>query len=169
LVAVDVGTGSGCLAVTLALESPVSIDVHATDISSDALDVARRNAALLGAAVTFHHGSLLADGPALVDLVISNPPYVPLADRGTLAPDVAEFEPSVALFAGEDGLEVVRALIPAARRILAPGGALMLEIGIGQAGAVEALLDAAGFTAVEPHDDLQGIPRVIVGHMPAAP
>jgi len=167
LVAVDVGTGSGCLAVTLALESPVSIDVHATDISEGALDMARRNAGTLGAAVTFHHCSLLAGGLAPVDLVISNPPYVPLADRSTLAPDVAEFEPSTALFAGESGLEVVRALIPAAWRILSPGGALMLEIGIGQAGAVEALLGTAGFAAVERHDDLQGIPRIIIGHVPA--
>ena len=165
----DIGTGTGCVAVTLALESPaVHVDIHATDICTAALDVARGNANRLGAtAVTFHHGSLVADIAAPIDLVASNPPYVPAGDRQTLAPDVAEYEPHAALFAGIDGLDVIRQLIPAARHVLAPGGALLLEIGIGQADDVCDRLDTEGFVNLERRRDLQGIPRIIAGHVPA--
>jgi release factor glutamine methyltransferase len=168
---IDVGTGTGCVAVTLALELPATSPprMAATDISAAAIDVARDNAARLGAAtVTFHHGRLLADAHTPVDLVISNPPYVPQRDRDSLEPDVVQYEPHTALFAGHDGLEVIRHLIPEAHRALAPGGALMMEIGIHQSDVVGELLRAAGFVKIERHPDLQGIPRTIVGHKPPA-
>lgn len=163
---VDVGTGSGCVAITLALEAEArpGVTFSATDISTGALAVARDNATRLGAtAVAFLTGHLLADTALPVDLIVSNPPYVPARDRDTLQPDVRLFEPASALFAGDEGLDLIRELVPAARRALAPGGALMMEIGDGQADAVCALLDAAGFSHVQRQPDLQGIPRIIIG------
>lgn len=168
---VDVGTGTGCIAISIALESrdPANTAVVATDTSAEALAVARANAVELGAtAVDFRLGHLLAQAPAPVDLIVSNPPYVAERDRSTLAADVERYEPATALFAGEDGLDVIRELIQTARRTLEPQGALMMEIGAGQADGVAALCDAAGFTAVQRHPDLQGIDRVIVAHMPGA-
>lgn len=162
---VDVGTGSGCIAVAIAVSRP-DARVLALDRSRPALAVARRNAA--------HHDvrgrvrlaaadllSAVASG-GLVDVIVSNPPYVP---DGSLdvAPDVRRHEPRLALFAGRDGLDVVRRLIGAAGRVLRPGGYLLMEIGAGQADAVaEHALDADTWT-VEPFRlDLQGIPRVAV-------
>ncbi len=166
---VDVGTGSGCIAITLALEATSAV-VHATDISADALAVARDNATHLGAgAVHFHCGSLLADVALPVDLIVSNPPYVSAQDRFSLQPDVADHEPATALFGGDDGLEVIRHLIPEARRGLAAGGVLIMEIGIGQADNIAGLLEAAGFAGIERHADLQGIARVIEAHVPGPP
>jgi release factor glutamine methyltransferase len=162
---VDVGTGTGCIAVTLARESDREPHptIWATDISTGALDMARVNAGQLGARnIEFQHGHLLAGLPLPVDLIVSNPPYVAGRDRDTLPPDVGTFEPSQALFGGEDGLEVIRELVPAARRALAPGGALMMEIGAGQAAIVAALATAHGFAQVESRSDLQGIARVII-------
>lgn len=161
---VDIGTGSGCVAITLALEAGArpGLMFTATDISTGALSVARDNATRLGATtVVFRTGHLLADTALPVDLIVSNPPYVPARDRDTLQPDVRLFEPATALFAGDDGLDLIRELVPAARRALAPGGALMMEIGDGQADAVCALLDAEGFSHVQRQPDLQGIPRII--------
>jgi release factor glutamine methyltransferase len=160
----DVGTGTGCLAITLALEAPApGAIVMATDISNAALAVARDNAARLGAtAVEFHHGHLLADVEPPMHLIVSNPPYVPARDRDTLSPDVGRFEPAQALFAGDDGLDVIRELVPLAKRALAPDGCLMMEIGAGQADAVIALIQASGFQQVQQAPDLQGIPRVII-------
>jgi release factor glutamine methyltransferase len=168
---IDVGTGTGCIAVTLALECPPSLAVaiDATDISAEALGTARDNAGRLGATgVNFHLGSLLADAARPVDLVVSNPPYVPARDKDGLQAEVVGFEPHGALFGGDDGLDLIRQLIPAVRHALAAGGALMMEIGIDQADRVGALLEASGFTAVERHEDLQGISRIIVAHVPAA-
>jgi release factor glutamine methyltransferase len=162
---VDVGTGTGCLAVTLARESNRAPHptIWATDISTAALDMARVNAGQLGARnIHFRHGHLLAGLPLPVDLIVSNPPYVPGRDRDTLPADVRLFEPGEALFGGEDGLDVIRVLVPAARHALAPGGALMMEIGAGQADAVTALAQAHGFARVESRADLQGIARVII-------
>lgn len=162
---VDIGTGTGCVAVTLALEAGArpGLVLTATDTSIDALAIARDNAARLGAAgVDFRHGHLFAGSAPPFDLIVSNPPYVPGRDRDTLQPDVRVFEPASALFSGEDGLDLIRELVPAARRSLAPGGALMMEIGAGQADAVCALLDAEGFSTVRQQKDLQGIPRVII-------
>jgi len=168
---VDVGTGTGCVAITLALEcsSAVDLAIVATDTSPEALLIARDNALRLGAAgVDFRIGSLLADVVPPVDLVVSNPPYVPARDRDGLQPDVVRFEPHGALFAGDDGLEIIRELIPAARRALVPGGALMMEIGAGQADHVAALLQASGFSAIGRRKDLQGIERIIVARAPGA-
>jgi release factor glutamine methyltransferase len=157
---VDVGTGSGAVALALASERP-DLAVLATDSSAGALAVARANAARLGLGdVVFAHGDLLA-GVGEVDAVLSNPPYVAERDRATLAPEIARHEPPGALFAGEDGLDVIRRLVPAA----AAAGArlLAIELGEGQAPAVAALLRQAGFAGVEARRDLAAIERVVVG------
>jgi release factor glutamine methyltransferase len=158
----DIGTGSGCLAVTLALEVS-DATVTATDVSPEALDVARENARRfdVGDRVTF----ALTAGAGLggpYDLVVCNPPYVPDGDRAGLQPEVRRYEPATALFAGADGLDAVRAIVPEVRARLQPGGALALEIGIGQAAAAEAIAREAGFSNVVVRADLQGIPRVVV-------
>jgi release factor glutamine methyltransferase len=157
---VDVGTGSGAVALALASERP-DLAVLATDSSADALTVARSNAARLGLDdVVFAHGDLLA-GVGEVDAVVSNPPYVAERERAMLAPEIAHHEPPGALFAGADGLDVIRRLVPAA----AAAGArlLAIELGEGQAPAVAALLEQAGFGDVEARRDLAGIERVVVG------
>ena len=165
-VLVDVGTGSGCIALSLALERP-DAEVHATEISGVALAVARENARRLGAAsrVAFHEGDLLAPVSALagrIALVVSNPPYVAEAERDALAPEVRDHEPALALFAGNDGLAVYRRLLPAAAAVLRPGGLLALEIGLGQADAVTRLCREAGLAVETVAADLQGIARVVV-------
>jgi release factor glutamine methyltransferase len=153
---VDVGTGSGAIALALARERP-DLEVVGTDVSDDALDVARANAARLGLHVEFVHGELLAGVEA--DAVVSNPPYVAAGDA--LMPDVARHEPAVALYAGDDGLGVIRRLVEA------PVTFLALEHGEGQADAVEALMRAAGFDAVDRVRDFAGIERVAVGRRDA--
>ena len=163
---VDVGTGSGCIAISLALEMPAA-RVVATDVSAAALDVARMNAKALGAAnVEFHlvTDEFFPSNLPPADLVVANPPYVAERDRESLSHDVRNFEPQAALFGGEDGLDVIRALVPAAARALADGGALLMEIGAGQAAAVSGIVAAAGFTLEAIRPDLQGIPRVVVAH-----
>ena len=161
---VDVGTGSGAIALALADERP-DLVLHATDVSPDALDVARANAAALGARVTFHQADLLDGLPRLGRplAVLSNPPYVPDGDLDVLPPEVARHDPHLALFGGPDGLDVVRRLLPAAR---AAGAMLVgVEIGRGQADATAVLARAAGFDDVEVRDDLAGIGRVVVGRV----
>ena len=161
-VALDIGTGSGCLAITLALEHPAA-RVIATDVSRDALSIANENAQRLGADhVEFIESPLVPPGLPPLDLIVTNPPYVPERDRASLSPDVRDFEPALALFAGEDGLDVIRALLPEARAALKPGGALVMEIGAGQADAVGALLGEAGLRLIAVRPDLQGIPRIVV-------
>ncbi|MFH1022085.1 MAG: HemK/PrmC family methyltransferase [Planctomycetota bacterium] len=165
----DVGTGSGILAVTLALELP-SARVWASDISGAALELARENVEALGCPgrVEFRQGDLfeafagdaLADG---VDIIVSNPPYIPFDMRADLMPEVRDFEPPEALFAGGDGLDIIRRVAAGAPRFLRSGGALVLEIGIGQSDAVAGFLREAGFTGVRVTPDLAGIPRVAVG------
>jgi release factor glutamine methyltransferase len=154
---VDIGTGSGAIAVTLALE--MKTHVLATDLSLPALAVAQKNARTLGADIDFavcDLGSAFVDGS--FDLVVSNPPYVAERDRATLAPEVRDREPALALFGGEDGLAVYRRLIPEAARLLRPGGWLMMELG--EAAAVREML--SDWRDVEIHNDLAGIPRVVV-------
>jgi len=148
---VDVGTGSGAIALALKHERP-DLQVFATDVSGDALGVAAANASRLGLTVEFRHGDLLAGLSA--DAVVSNPPYVEAG--ASLMPDVAQFEPAGALYAGADGLDVIR------RLVLADVPFLALEHGMGQADAVEELARAAGFTSVERICDLAGIERVAV-------
>jgi release factor glutamine methyltransferase len=162
----DVGTGSGCLAVTLALELPGS-HVIASDTSADALDVARDNARALGAAsVDFLEASLVPAGIGSLDWIVSNPPYVPERDRVTLAADVRDFEPAEALFAGPDGLDVIRELIPAAHAALKPGATLVFEIGAGQSETVSKLVAAGGLELRTIQRDLQGIPRTVIARRP---
>jgi release factor glutamine methyltransferase len=162
---VDVGTGSGCIAVTLALECPAS-RVVGTDISAAALDVAQSNARTLHAAaaefVKVAAGDFVPSYLTNVDLIVSNPPYVSERDRESLPIDVREFEPHTALFGGDDGLNLIRRLIPAAASALKRGGALLMEIGAGQAGAMPGLLSAAGLELLDVRPDLQGIPRIVV-------
>ena len=161
---VDVGTGSGAIAVALAHALPFA-EITATDISADALAVAKANAARNGVAdrVRFFKGDLLeAVAGEHFDIVISNPPYVPESDRTTLDVEVRDYEPAQALFAGEDGLQIYRRLIPAAFGALVPGGFLALEIGYGQRAGIEALLVREGFAGIEFIPDLQGIARVAV-------
>jgi release factor glutamine methyltransferase len=150
---VDVGTGSGAIALALKDERP-DLEVFATDVSAGALDVARANAARLGLDVTFVEGDLLA-GLSDVDAVVSNPPYVEQGAR--VMPEVDRFEPHVALYAGADGLSVIR------RLVRVPVAFLALEHGEIQADAIETLLRAAGFGEVERVRDLAGIERVAVG------
>ncbi len=158
----DVGTGSGAIAITLALELPAA-EIVATDIASSALTVARRNAARHGVAerLKFVEADLLdALACRQLDLIVSNPPYVPQADSDSLSVEVREFEPALALFAGADGLAIYRRLIPETFCALIPGGFLVLEIGYGQRSAIEKLLSGSGFKDIEFTADLQGIPRV---------
>jgi release factor glutamine methyltransferase len=165
---VDVGAGSGAIAIALARSLPHA-EIAAIDLSLAALEVARDNARLNGVAdrVRFLEGDLLepVQGESF-DLIISNPPYVPDSDRPTLSVEVREYEPSLALFAGQDGLAIYRRLIPSAARVLRPSGFLVLEIGFGQATVVAELMRAARFDRVESAPDLQGIPRVLSGQRP---
>ena len=162
---VDVGTGSGCIALSLAFEREDAI-VHATDVSGPALRVARENARRLGFEdrVVFHHGDLLSPVEALageIDLVVSNPPYVDPEEREALAPEVRDYEPPVALFAPGDALSVYRRLAPAAAAALRPGGALALEVSPFGAQAVAGLLASSGFDHPVVRCDLAGLARVV--------
>jgi release factor glutamine methyltransferase len=157
----DVGTGSGAIAVALAHELPEA-QVAAIDLSAAALAVARGNAERNGVAgrIRFVEGDLLAPfAGEQFEIVVSNPPYVAESDRAQLDVEVRDYEPGLALFAG-NGLDVYRRLIPDARAALAAGGFLALEIGYGQDEAVAGLLAEAGFKQIEFTADLQGIPRV---------
>jgi release factor glutamine methyltransferase len=156
----DIGAGSGCIAVTLALEL-AGARVAATDVSAGALDTARENQRRLGADVTFHLGSYLADAAVPVDLLVSNPPYVSVSDYAQIQPEVHDFEPVTALVSGEDGLDAIRAVVQAASMALAPRGLLLMEIGFGQAGAVRRIIDdTSTLTLIGFRDDLQGVPRI---------
>ncbi|MGA2000367.1 MAG: peptide chain release factor N(5)-glutamine methyltransferase [Terriglobales bacterium] len=158
---VDVGTGSGCVALALASELPRA-EIHATEISADALEVARANAArlLLTDRVTFHSTDLLHGIAGPFDIVASNPPYVGENEYDKVQLEVRKFEPRCAVFAGPDGMDVIRRLAPQARAALKPGGFLAMEIGYSQEAAVRAVLRE--WQDVRAVPDLQGIPRVIV-------
>jgi release factor glutamine methyltransferase len=156
---VDVGTGSGAVALALKDERP-DLNMAGTDVSEDALAVARANARRLGLEVAFRRADLL-EGAGAVDAVLSNPPYVADGERAVLPPEVVRHEPAIALFGGLDGLDVVRRL---ARQAGVSSAALLaLEVGEGQATTVAALVSAAGFADVEVRPDLAGIDRVVVG------
>jgi release factor glutamine methyltransferase len=155
----DVGAGSGAIAITLALETGAY--VVATDISPAAAAVAARNAETLGARVNFAVCDLMsAIADVSIDLIVSNPPYVPLAQRESLQREVRDFEPPVALFGGERGCEIYDRIVADAPRVLRPGGALILELGFGCEPHVSALLSTWHNLRIEP--DLAGIPRVAV-------
>lgn len=156
---VDVGTGSGAVACTLALESGAR--VVATDISREALEVAAANARALGACVSFACCDLVSAFPARVfDVVASNPPYVGLDEQDGLQREVREHEPHVALFAGARGTEIYARLIEDCRRVLKPGGWLVVELGYRSLEPVRAML-GDGWTEVACQADLAGIPRVL--------
>lgn len=164
----DVGTGSGAIAIAIAHEVPQA-QVTATEISEGALKVARCNAARnhVASRVRFLHGDLLRPvSGEQFEIIVSNPPYVPQRDRDSLAVEVREFEPAQALFAGEDGLMVYRRLIPPAFAALVSGGFLALEIGYGQKQEVAALLAESGIAEIDFTPDLQGIPRVASARRP---
>jgi release factor glutamine methyltransferase len=158
---VDVGTGSGCIALALAKEPPQA-EILATDISAAALEIARINAARLQleSRIQFHEGDLL-DGIVKnsFDLVVSNPPYVGESEEDSVQLEVRKFEPRNAVFAGPTGLEVIERLIPQAREVLKPGGWLVMEISGTIAARVKELL--AGWNMVQITKDLQGIERVV--------
>jgi len=158
---VDVGTGSGAVALALKDERP-DLEVIGTDVSADALAVARANAARLGLGgdVAFVEGDLLA-GTEEIDAALSNPPYVADGERASLAPEILRHEPAGALFAGDDGLDVIRRLVPAAAA--ARARLLAIEVGAGQAATVAALMCEAGFARMQTRRDLAGIERVVVG------
>ena len=161
----DVGTGSGAVAVALASRLPKARFV-ATDLSEAALGIAEENARTHGVAdrIRFVHADLLASQPGPFDAIAANLPYVPETDRAGLHPQVREYEPATALFAGSDGLDLYRRLLPQAMQALVPAGLLALEFGAGQRDAFTDLL--AGWRDVEFLDDLQGIPRIALARRP---
>lgn len=161
---VDVGTGSGCIAIALALEFP-SARVAGTDISPAALAVAGRNAQRLGVSdrLRLVHANLLDETTPAADLIVSNPPYVPDGDAPMLQPEVGQHEPPSALFGGHgDGLDLVRGLLVSAATRLAADGRLIIEFGFGQEARLRDGAQHAGWEVVRVCDDLQGIPRVAV-------
>ena len=161
----DVGTGSGCLAITLAHELPAS-RVTATDISQPALAIARLNAERLGVAdrVTLVETSLLADAPGPFDLIVANPPYVPSSSSQTLSPDVRDHEPAQALYGhGDDGLDHARALLAQAPSRLSAHGVLLMEFGFAQGEAVRAAVrQVPALESIEILRDLQGHERTLI-------
>jgi release factor glutamine methyltransferase len=160
----DLGTGSGAVALALKHER-ADLELTGSDLSADALALARANGRALGIDVRWLQADLLAGLADEFDAVLSNPPYIAAAERAQLAPEIVRHEPHGALFAGEDGLDVIRALLEQlAQRPRV--SFLALEVGAGQAPAVEALVLAAGFPAVRSECDLAGIERVVVGERP---
>jgi release factor glutamine methyltransferase len=162
--ACDVGTGSGCLAVTLAAELP-KLRMTATDVSPIAIAGARANAERHGvnARIEFLLGEYLAGTPDLLDMIVSNPPYIAERDHASLAPEVREFEPAEALLAGPDGLREIRELIRVARIGLRGGGVLIFEMGNDQNARVTALVSGTpGMRLLHIRADLQGHARVCV-------
>jgi release factor glutamine methyltransferase len=166
----DLGTGSGAIALAIASERPQA-HVFATDISPPALQIAAANAEQLqmGERVQFMQGDLFeAVSGERFDLVVSNPPYVARSEQGDLAPELAH-EPEVALFAGEDGLDVLRPLVAGVAEALEPGGWVAVEVGVGQEVAVTQAMGSAGLIEVEIHHDLARCPRAVTGRRePAA-
>jgi release factor glutamine methyltransferase len=162
-VIIDACTGSGCLAVALAVEFEHA-QVIATDISEAALRVARRNAVRngVGARIDFREGDLLDRVTERADLIVSNPPYVASRDAAGMVPEVREHEPHIALFAGDDGLYVFRRLFPSAETRLRPGGTFIVEVGYDQDGAVAAIAARNGWRLSHVRQDLQAITRTLI-------
>ncbi len=165
----DVGTGCGCIPITIAKRNP-SVSAIATDISEGALVVAGRNAERHGVEqrVTLHQadmlnlpGSVIQGAAGGFDIITSNPPYVAERERESLPRNVLDYEPNLALFSGEDGLDAYRRLARDIGKLLRPAGALLLEIGEGQADAVTGMFEAAGLVCVGRFNDLAGTPRTL--------
>ena len=164
----DAGTGSGCIAISLALAlaaEGIAADVEAWDISEGALDVARRNAEALGAAVRFVHADILAlPAGASFDLIVSNPPYICQHERAEMASHVTAHEPALALFVPDDDPQrFYRALAALAHRRLISGGTLMVEAHSRYADATAAVMREAGLSDVAVHPDIFGLPRFVSG------
>ena len=160
----DLGTGSGALAITVSLERP-DLAVSATDISEAALAIARHNASALGAQVSFcqgHWWEAIIDGSSQWSTIISNPPYIARGDRHLEQGDL-RFEPGLALESGPDGLDAIRQILAAANTRLKPGGKIMFEHGFAQADAVAGLLRNHGFHMIRTHIDDQGLARLTGG------
>jgi len=159
-IVLDVGAGSGAIAITLALETKAH--VFATDISTAALSIAAANARNLSAPVSFFASDLIdAIAPQSVDVLVSNPPYVPKTDHPALQREVRDYEPHVALFAGPTGLEIYERLIADGPRALRPGGWLLIELGYNSLEPVRAMLQS-GWSDITVEHDLAGLPRVLV-------
>lgn len=164
---VDVGTGSGAIALAIAAEGSFD-EVHAIDLSADALRVAAANLAAIPeekrGIVTFHEGSLLKPVMGtLFDTVVSNPPYISMAERAEMPVLVREWEPSMALFSGDNGMWAIRALVPQAAEVLVTGGLLAMEVDSRRADlAAAAVRDDGRFTDIEIRLDLTGRPRFVV-------
>ncbi|RIA00856.1 peptide chain release factor N(5)-glutamine methyltransferase [Cereibacter sphaeroides] len=165
----DLGTGTGCIAVTLLAERPVAHGI-ATDLSPAALAVAAENAAALGVAprLELRLSDWFAAVPERVDLILSNPPYIAACEMAALAPEVRLWEPHLALSPGGDGLDAYRAIARGAPDHLRPGGRLLLEIGAAQGRAVAGLVEAAGLASVSVLPDLDGRDRLVSARLPAA-
>jgi release factor glutamine methyltransferase len=161
----DIGSGSGCVAIVLAKALPAAV-VVSVDISEEALALACQNAELNSVSVDFRKGSLFepVQGDRF-DLVVSNPPYIPAADIENLQPEVRDFEPKSALDGGADGLDFYRLIIPAAPDHLTPGGWLLLEVGAGQSAEVTEMFAGNGFSAIFSAIDPGGIERVVGGRI----
>ena len=158
----DLGTGSGALLLALLSELPNAHGIG-TDISIEALTVARANAHQLGITrATFVACDVASPLRSSFDLIVSNPPYVASGEFAALAPEVRAFDPRSALDGGPDGLDCYRALTASIPALLSPGGALVLEIGAGQSDDVAQLFAATGLAVAAPHPDLNGIPRVLL-------
>ncbi|MBY0496274.1 MAG: peptide chain release factor N(5)-glutamine methyltransferase [Cyanobacteria bacterium] len=160
----DIGTGSGCIAVTVAAERPY-VEVIATDISEDALRIAQQNAGRHGVSdrIAFREAAYLTGSTEKFDFILANPPYVTERDYQNLAPEVREYEPAIALVSGEDGFRDIRQIVDLATAYLTPGGTLLMEIGYDQADAVADLV--ASYPALKLagiSNDLQNIPRVAI-------
>ena len=166
----DLGTGSGCLLLALLSALPAANGLG-TDLSTGVLRVARANAEALGLAARarFARCRWAAAVGGRWQVIVSNPPYITEADFAALPPEVAHYDPRLALCGGADGLEAYRALVPEAAVLLAPGGLLALEVGMGQAGTVETLIEAAGLTARGRVRDLAGIERCVLATRPGGP
>jgi len=158
----DLGVGSGCILLTLLAEWPTATGVG-VDISEAAVAVAARNAELLGVTgrVELRHGDWLEGLAGAFDLIVSNPPYISEAEMRDLDASVRDFEPRLALTPGGDGLDAYRRIAAGAGAHLAPGGRVLLEVGAGQAGAVEAIFAAAGFAPAGRHRDFDGRERCV--------
>lgn len=179
--AVDLCTGTGCVATTIALERRTSL-LFAVDLSPDALALARENAHRLGAhQVAFLEGDLFAPfatlsdpwadepgAPLRFDLITANPPYIPAAEIATLAPDIREFEPRLALDGGADGLDLVRRIVEEAPAHLAQDGVLAIEVGAGEAVDARAIFEGRGFRSIEVTRDYARIERVVSGIAPSS-
>jgi release factor glutamine methyltransferase len=162
-IVLDVGAGSGAIAITLALETKAH--VFATDISTAALSIAAANARNLSAPVSFFASDLIdAIAPQSVDVLVSNPPYVPKTDHPALQREVRDYEPHVALFAGSTGLEIYERLIADAPRVLRPGGWFLVELGYNSLEPVREMLQS-GWSDITVEHDLAGLPRVLAAQL----